>query len=73
VSTDPATPTTATTRRAPERIPAGTVAWVHGNPKYRATVERDDWGRITVRPLPDQGMTTRARCVWRKSILELEI
>lgn len=49
----------------------GDTILVRGRPNYRARIEVDSWGRLTVRPLPDQGMTTRARAIWRKAVLEI--
>ncbi len=46
-----------------------------GKTGYRAvvgTVESSDFCRLTVRPLPDQGETDRARSVWRRSVLKME-
>jgi hypothetical protein len=50
---------------------AGRIVKVRGRPKdYLACVEREDFGRITVRPLPGQEMTTRARSIWRTAIIK---
>lgn len=38
-------------------------------PNYRATIEAINGDRITVRPLPNQNMTTRARAINRQTIL----
>jgi hypothetical protein len=43
-----------------------------GKPGYRAKVESSEWRRLTVRPLPDQGETTRARTLWDRAIFRVE-
>lgn len=56
----------------PERASVGDCVLVKGRPKpYRAMIEVDCYGRLTVRPLPNQSLTTRARAIWRKAILEV--
>lgn len=54
-----------------ENATNGAVVLVKARPNYKATIESDSWGRLTVRPLPGQDMTTRARAIWRRAILEV--
>lgn len=50
----------------------GDVVLVKARPNYRAIIEHDHFGRLTVRPLAGQPVTLRARAIWRSSILKVE-
>jgi hypothetical protein len=59
------------TNQTTDKATEGDVVLVKGRPNYKAVIECDSWGKLTVRPLSGQHMTTRARAVWRRSILEV--
>jgi hypothetical protein len=66
------------TQTAPRRSSlgrAGRVVIVQARPPYRATVEWESdhpGGKVTVRPIPGQGVTDRARTVWKDKISNAE-
>jgi hypothetical protein len=59
-------------KKARENATVGDIVLVKGRPRpYHAKIEVDSWGRLTVRPLPGQDITPRARAIWRRAVLEV--
>lgn len=55
-----------------DKVFVGSCVVVRARPSnYKAKVEIVDFNRFTVRPLPDQAVTTRARAIWGKAIVKV--
>jgi len=54
-----------------DALEVGFTVLVRGRPDYRAVIEAENWHKFTVRPCSGQGMSTRARAVWGKAIIQV--